>query len=532
MPRSRLGRAPDTSHRRDRRRGRQQFSDRGVEGLGQANERAQRRIQRAVLNLLQVFEVKLSGVGRLLLRPAASSTQPRDVRRQVALHRFEVDVARRHAIGYRAPCGVKTSQVGYYGDPMSDEQRPRGHEPQESSQLATRISPTKRLAWRVPLSVGLTAFLGLTNCEPAASKASASASVTPMTAASTTAPSVASSKPALPPEPAAPAADLASEVPGFEAKLAIDQAYQGVWTGSRADLNLFLTCVSELLASSAAPADLFKALKTKKLDDAAIKLFLVHARIGRYPDDFTKKLGAHVDAVASEPHRGTWAPSKGSEMVHDFTALAAWLRPDDPRYLRELLAAKARDAGPIPWAGSPKDKPALRPWLVDETAALERITLLTPLTAEEQARVTWLIEEAKKTKLNEEFRLGEYTYNIKRVVTDIAIGSGYAEKRATEGARFVMVEFTIRNDSKTTQTVLTDDFRIVDEQAREFSPSSEANTALAMSGEKDFMLTQLQPGLTKTMHTAFEMPDAAAKGVITLVIPEKGGTGSVRISLK
>jgi hypothetical protein len=35
------------------------------------------------------------------------------------------------------------------------------------------------------------------------------------------------------------------------------------------------------------------------------------------------------------------------------------------------------------------------------------------------------------------------------------------------------------------------------------------------------------------MATAFEMPDAAAKGVFTLVIPEKGlGTGSVRITLK
>jgi hypothetical protein len=63
---------------------------------------------------------------------------------------------------------------------------------------------------------------------------------------------------------------------------------------------------------------------------------------------------------------------------------------------------------------------------------------------------------------------------------------------------------------------------------------SEANTALEMSGHKDLIVSELQPGLTKKMVTAFEMPDATARGTFTLVIPEKGllGTGSVRITLK
>jgi hypothetical protein len=49
------------------------------------------------------------------------------------------------------------------------------------------------------------------------------------------------------------------------------------------------------------------------------------------------------------------------------------------------------------------------------------------------------------------------------------------------------VEYTIRNDSNATETVFTDDFRIVDAQGREFRPSAEGNMALASSGNKDLL---------------------------------------------
>lgn len=143
-------------------------------------------------------------------------------------------------------------------------------------------------------------------------------------------------------------------------------------------------------------------------------------------------------------------------------------------------------------------------------------------------------KKPRQPKLGEAFKLGDFTYTVKDVTSFTSVGTGLAEKHASEGARFVVVEFTIQNDTKSTATVMTDDFRIVDAQGREFRPSSEANTALVMSGGKDLGLTELQPGLKKKISTAFEMPDAAAKGAFTLVIPEKGllGTGSVRITLK
>jgi len=123
------------------------------------------------------------------------------------------------------------------------------------------------------------------------------------------------------------------------------------------------------------------------------------------------------------------------------------------------------------------------------------------------------VESKKQPGLDEDFQLGDFTYNVKRVTSYATIGSGFAKKRASEGALFVVVEYTILNESNATKTVLADDFRIADSQKREFRPSSEANTSLMMSGEtKDFVISEVQPGIKKKMQTAFEMPEASVMG--------------------
>jgi hypothetical protein len=185
-------------------------------------------------------------------------------------------------------------------------------------------------------------------------------------------------------------------VPGLEAALAKDAAYQAVWTGPRADLNAFLSYVSQLHATGGAPAPLGAALKAKKLQDAGIKAFMVVARVGKLPEDFAKKLGAHLEATKAEPHLGVWSPYSKGGPTHDYSCLAAWLRADDASYLREHLAAKKDGAGPFGWAAwAGKDVPA-RPWLVDEGAALDRLALLGKLTMEEESRRESLRAVAKK----------------------------------------------------------------------------------------------------------------------------------------
>ncbi len=111
-------------------------------------------------------------------------------------------------------------------------------------------------------------LLGLPAVAACRPKTDPSAGATPDAEAAPSA--VAPARPALPPEPAPPVADKAGEVPDLEAKVAADKAYAAVWMGPRADLNAFLSYVSELLATGGAPTPLASAVKAKKLQDPAI----------------------------------------------------------------------------------------------------------------------------------------------------------------------------------------------------------------------------------------------------------------------
>lgn len=201
---------------------------------------------------------------------------------------------------------------------------------------------------------------------------------------------------ALPPEPAPPVADKASEVPDLEAKLAADKTYAAVWTGPRADLNAFLAYESELLATGGAPAALGSTIKGKKLQDAGIKLFMVFARVGKFPDDFAKKLATHLDATKAEPHAGTWSTFTKGGPTHDHAALAAWSRPEDAALLREHIASRKAGAGPFGWESWQGKGNVPRPWLVDEGAALDRLAIVGKLTPEEEQRRETLRAVAKK----------------------------------------------------------------------------------------------------------------------------------------
>lgn len=235
----------------------------------------------------------------------------------------------------------------------------------------------------VVLSVGCKPKSNDTSPDGASPSPSASVAATP-------------TRPPLPPEPPPSLPDKAAEVPDLEAKLAADKAYQALWTGPKADLQSFLSFVSELLAVGSSPNPLMKAVGAKKLQDAGIKLYLIFVRVGRFPDDFTSKLSAHLDATKAEPHLGVWSPSSSGGAFHDYSALAAWSRREDATYLREMIAAKKKGAGPFGWPkwtgeGEPKS-----PWLVDEVAALDRLEILTPLTGEELAWRETLRAVAKK----------------------------------------------------------------------------------------------------------------------------------------
>ncbi|WP_438002681.1 hypothetical protein WME89_27380 [Sorangium sp. So ce321] len=214
--------------------------------------------------------------------------------------------------------------------------------------------------------------------------------------------------PELPPEPAPSEARLASEVPALEAKLAANRVYVTVWDPARsAERTLLLSAVSQTLSAGGFYGLVMTALKTKKeIEDAAVQLFLIHVRIGRYPDDFSTQLKAHLDAVKGEPRLGVWNPYSKGQVPHDYAALAAWVHRDQPAYIRELLAA--RKGGPVSWS---RPEVLDRPYLSDEAAALEWLARLDTLQPAEQARLEALRAEAKIVRVPIQKLLAEYKDN-------------------------------------------------------------------------------------------------------------------------
>lgn len=135
----------------------------------------------------------------------------------------------------------------------------------------------------------------------------------------------------------------------------------------------------------------------------------------------------------------------------------------------------------------------------------------------------------------QKFRLGDYTYEIKRCEARSRLGSDFLPAKPSAGAVFLVVRFSIANETKKTATVLSDDFTLRDSQGREFRPASNALTALMMQdANKDFLVTEIQPGIEKESVTAFEIPKDALSGNLTLVVPEKGilGSKSVHVVIK
>jgi hypothetical protein len=64
-------------------------------------------------------------------------------------------------------------------------------------------------------------------------------------------------------------------------------------------------------------------------------------------------------------------------------------------------------------------------------------------------------------KIGQPFTLGDYTYNVTKFEAKRKIGSQYYNKEAEEGAKFIVVYYSIRNNTKETQTVRSEDFKVL-----------------------------------------------------------------------
>ncbi len=165
------------------------------------------------------------------------------------------------------------------------------------------------------------------------------------------------------PSPSATSGPAKTDVAEFEAKLEADKAYARVWALPRADLNVFLSALSNRLILSTSPAQITNRVRELALEDAADTLAAIHVRTGSLPPLFVDELKAHL----GKTRQGLWSKS------HDYTALACIIDSDNPAYLRErILAMRA--------TGFRYERPEVpkQYWLVNEKAAREHLCMLSP----------------------------------------------------------------------------------------------------------------------------------------------------------
>jgi hypothetical protein len=133
-------------------------------------------------------------------------------------------------------------------------------------------------------------------------------------------------------------------------------------------------------------------------------------------------------------------------------------------------------------------------------------------------------------------KVGDNTFQVTRREIRSSLGPNEYRTVPSPGAVFIVVYYSVTNNSNQTEVDWSDnDFMLKDSQDREFSPASKATTAIEMTdSEKDFMLSELQPGVTKPTCTAFEVPKDSADGALTFVISGGGifGTKKKEISLQ
>jgi hypothetical protein len=122
----------------------------------------------------------------------------------------------------------------------------------------------------------------------------------------------------------------------------------------------------------------------------------------------------------------------------------------------------------------------------------------------------------------------DVTIKVNGVETKSQLGDQFSNAKA-QGV-FKIVNLSVTNGQKDAITLDANSFKLVDNKGREFTYSTDGQTALETSSgsNMDFFLKQLNPGLTQTGKIVFDVP-ADAKG---LVLKATGGMTGEEITLK
>ncbi|HDX9579836.1 TPA: DUF4352 domain-containing protein [Bacillus pseudomycoides] len=137
-------------------------------------------------------------------------------------------------------------------------------------------------------------------------------------------------------------------------------------------------------------------------------------------------------------------------------------------------------------------------------------------------------ESSKPKELSKEGVSSDVKISVGGVETLESVGNEITKEQA-QGV-FKVLEISVTNNQKDAITLDGNSFKLVDDKGREFTYSTNGQTALAIDngGKMDFFLKQLNPGLTQEGKIVFDIP----KDAQGLVLKARGGMTGKEIKLK
>ncbi len=114
--------------------------------------------------------------------------------------------------------------------------------------------------------------------------------------------------------------------------------------------------------------------------------------------------------------------------------------------------------------------------------------------------------EAKAVKVNEPLSLTGTTYTVTGVRTAQSLGESFA--RVDANGTFVIVDVTLVNEKDEPATIMSDALRLIGSNGASYSTSDDALLAV----DDQFLLEEIQPGLTERGTLVYDLPPSALNG--------------------
>lgn len=116
-------------------------------------------------------------------------------------------------------------------------------------------------------------------------------------------------------------------------------------------------------------------------------------------------------------------------------------------------------------------------------------------------------KEVPTVKKGSDLQVGEVKWKVEDVQKEKTLGNDYTKTNAS--GIFLVVKVRAELTGNKSGTVDSNQFELIDNKNRTFTPNSEGQSAYTMQGGEDLFLKQVNPGLSISGAVVFDIPEDA-----------------------